>query len=101
MMNPLSFTDHPELHAPIPAQVSCGLCGPPQGQREIRRRELQNLCFRGNPLHRGHGVPEPPGKKHLLAYMKLTWPDVQKRTAAMCGSGLILQETLWVQMRTL
>lgn len=57
------FTDHSELHAPLPAQVSCGLCGSPEGQREIRRGELQNLCFWGNPLHSGHSVPEPQGKR--------------------------------------
>ncbi len=62
LMNPPFYTDHSELHAPLPAQVSCGLCGPPQGQREIRRGELQDLCFWGNPLHCGHSIPEPPGK---------------------------------------
>lgn len=61
----LSFvlsTDHSELHAPLPTQVPCGLCRPAQGQREVRRGELQNLCFWGNPLHGRHSLPEPSGE---------------------------------------
>lgn len=55
-------TDHSELHAPLPAQVPCGLRGPAQGQREVRRGELQNLRFWGDPLHGRHSLPEPPGE---------------------------------------
>ncbi|XP_077943721.1 T-box transcription factor TBX1 isoform X2 [Gasterosteus aculeatus] len=55
-----TYHDHPKLHAPLPAQVPRGVRGPPQGQREVCRGELQNICVRGNALHGGHGVPEPP-----------------------------------------
>lgn len=62
-----SAADHPQLHAPLPAALPRGLRGPAQGQREVRGGELQDLRVRGDPLHGGHRVPEPPGRRPVGA----------------------------------
>lgn len=69
--------DHPELHAPLPAALPRGLRGPAQGQREVRGGKLQDLRVRGNSLHGGHGLPEPPGRRPLGAELAPSREDSQ------------------------
>lgn len=71
--------DHPQLHAPLPAALPRGLRGPAQGQREVRGGELQNLRVRGDSLHGGHGLPEPPGRRPVGAELAASSED--------CGVG--------------
>lgn len=53
--------DHSQLHAPLPAPIPCGLCGPTQGQRALRPGELQVLRLHGDPVHGRDSLSEPPG----------------------------------------
>lgn len=58
---PATPTDHPQLHAPLPAAIPRGLRGPAEGQRALRPGELQVLRLHRDPVHGGDGLPEPPG----------------------------------------